>query len=196
MRVSAIAAIDRSGVIGNGGQMPWRLPRDLKRFRQRTMGKPVIMGRNTHVSLPSPLAGRYRIVLTRDSGFVAPGCHVVHSIEEALSAAEAHISKSGGDEAMIIGGGLVFQETLSLCQRVYLTLVEGVFKGDAYFPLEMLRQLRWRLVDHEFCAADAKNPYPHRFLVLERQTEESSSGQDFDLSSWPDQPELRVWEPA
>jgi dihydrofolate reductase len=181
MRVSAIAAMDRRGVLGNGGRMPWHLPRDLKRFRQFTLGKPIIMGRNTLLSLSSPLAGRTNIVLTRKPDLVAPGCTVVHSIEEALSAAEDHLNVAGGDETMIIGGGLVFEETLPLCDRVYLTLVEGQFTGDTYFPLPTLHQLRWRLVDRESCPADDKNPYPHRFLTLERQPEDHSSAQDFDL---------------
>ena len=179
MRVSAIAAMDRAGVIGIGGHMPWHLPRDLKRFRKCTWGKPVIMGRNTLSSLDSPLAGRYNIVLTRQSGFVAAGCRVVHSIGEALSAAEEHLSAAGGDEAMIIGGSLVFQETVSLWDRVYLTLVEGVFQGDTHFPLAALRQSRWRLVDRECCSADAKNPYPHRFFALERQPEDRGTGRGF-----------------
>src|SRR4051794_35289862 len=157
MRVSAIAAMDRSGVIGHEGRMPWHLPQDLMRFRKSTWGKPVIMGRNTFHSLTSPLAGRLNIVLTHNPEFFSSDCHVVHSIEEALSAAEAHLNAVGGDEAMIIGGGLVFQETLPLCDRVYLTLVEGHFPGDAYFPLAALRQSRWRLVDCESCSADARN---------------------------------------
>jgi dihydrofolate reductase len=181
MRVSAIAAMDRRGVLGNGGRMPWHLPRDLKRFRQFTLGKPIIMGRNTLLSLSSPLAGRTNIVLTRKPDFVAPGCTVVHSIEEALSAAEDHLKAAGGDETMIIGGGLVFQETLPLCDRVYLTLVEGQFTGDTYFPLPTLHQLRWRLVDRESCPADDKNPYPHQFLTLARHPENGSPEQVFDL---------------
>src|SRR4051812_25012352 len=112
MRVSAIAAIDRSGVLSDGGRMPWHLPRDLKRFRSLTWGKPVILGRNTWLSLTVPLEGRYLIVLTRQAGFSAPGCRVVHSIADALAAAMAHLNVAGGDEAMIIGGGIVYAETL------------------------------------------------------------------------------------
>jgi dihydrofolate reductase len=184
MRVSAIAAIDRSGVIGKGGRMPWHLPRDLKRFRTLTWGKPVVMGRNTFLSLDAPLAGRLNIVLTGQRGFAAPGCTVVPSIEAALAVAADYHGQTGGDETMFIGGRRVFQEALARSDRVYLTVVEGEFQGDTYFPLEALRQHRWRLVDHESWAQDARNSYPHRFLVLERRQDGESPAQDFDLSSW------------
>ena len=112
MRVSAIAAMDRSAAIGIGGRMPWHLPRDLKRFRKYTWDKPVIMGRKTFLSLAAPLAGRFQIVLTRKTDWMAQDCQVVHTVEEALSAAADRLEVVGGDEAMIIGGGLVFQETV------------------------------------------------------------------------------------
>ncbi len=176
--------------------MPWHLPRDLKRFRKCTWDKPVIMGRKTFLSLAAPLAGRFQIVLTRRSGWVAPDCHVVHSVAEALAAAADRLKVVGGEEAMIIGGGLVFQETAARWDRVYLTLVEGRFEADAYFPLEALRQFRWRRVEEEWSPADARNPYPHRFIALERLPEASVSTEDFDLASWLERPVPQVHEPA
>jgi dihydrofolate reductase len=186
MRVSAIAAIDRSGVIGKGGRMPWHLPRDLKRFRTLTWGKPVVMGRNTFLSLDSPLAGRLNIVLTSQRGdlALAPGCTVVPSIEAALAVAAEYLKTTGGDETMIIGGRRVFQESLARSDRVYLTVVEGEFQGDTFFPLDLLRQYPWRLVDRECWPEDARNPHPHQFFVLERRAAGDSPAQDFDLSSW------------
>jgi dihydrofolate reductase len=186
MRVSAIAAMDRSGAIGMGGRIPWHLPRDLKRFRRSTWGKPMIMGRRTFQSLKAPLAGRHHIVLSRQSGFLAQGCQVVHSIVEALAAARDQLDTTGGDEAMIIGGSIVFEETVTLWDRLYLTLVEGRFEGDAFLPLSAMGQARWRLIEQESCAADARNPYPHRFILLERQPRERPPAQDFDLSAWLD----------
>jgi dihydrofolate reductase len=196
MRVSAIAAMDRSGAIGIGGRMPWHLPRDLKRFRRYTWDKPVIMGRNTCLSLAAPLAGRYQIVLTRKTGWLAQDCHVVHSVDEALAAAAVRLNVVGGDETMIIGGGQVFQETLSLWDRVYLTVVEGEFEADAFFPVDILRQLRWRKLEEEWSPADAKNPHPHRFIALERLPETTAETERFDLASWLDQPTGRVCEPG
>jgi dihydrofolate reductase len=195
MRVSAIAAIDRSGVIGKGGRMPWHLPRDLKRFRTLTWGKPVVMGRNTFLSLDAPLAGRLNIVLTSQRGEFAlapapaPGCTVVPSLEAALAVAAEYLKTTGGDETMIIGGRRVFEESLARSDRVYLTVVEGDFQGDTFFPLDALRQFRWRLVDRESWAVDSRNPYPHQFFVLERQAAGDPPAQDFDLSSWPAQPD-------
>jgi dihydrofolate reductase len=186
VRISAIAAIDRSGAIGRGGRIPWHLPRDLKRFRDRTWGKPIIMGRRTFLSLKGPLPGRHHIILSHQSELSAQGCQVVHSIEEALAAARDHLRTTGGDEAMIIGGSNVFEETVSLWERLYLTLVEGRFEGDTFFPLGALGQMRWRLVEQECCAADARNPYPHRFVLLERPAGEHPPAQDFDLSAWLD----------
>jgi dihydrofolate reductase len=188
MRISAIAAIDRSGVIGLAGRIPWHLPRDLKRFRHFTWGKPIIMGRRTFQSLKAPLAGRHHIVLSRQSGFLPQGCQVVHTIDEALVAARDHLATTGGDEAMIIGGSAVFEETVPLWDRVYLTLVEGRFEGDAFFPLVALVQARWRLVEQECCAPDAKNRDPHRFVLLERQSEDRPADEAFDLSAWLDGP--------
>ena len=186
MQVSAIAAIDRAGAIGMGGRIPWHLPRDLKRFRRHTWGKPIIMGRRTFQSLKAPLAGRYHIVLSHQADLLAQGCLVVHSIEEALAAARDHLGTTGGEEAMIIGGSLVFEETVSRWDRLYLTLVEGPFDADTFFPLAALGQARWRLVEQESCAADARNPYPHRFVLLERQPREQPCAQDFDLAAWLD----------
>jgi len=196
MRVSAIAAMDRSGAIGIGGRMPWHLPRDLKRFRKYTWDKPVIMGRNTFLSLAAPLAGRFQIVLTRKSDWTAQDCRVVHSVEEALAAAADRLAVVGGDETMIIGGGLVFQETVARWDRVYLTLVEGRFEADAFFPLEAVHPIRWRRFEEERSPADAKNPYPHRFVALERLPETSASAEVFDLASWLDHPAPRVCDPA
>jgi dihydrofolate reductase len=184
MRISAIAAIDRAGAIGLAGQIPWHLPRDLKRFRHYTWGKPIVMGRRTFQSLKAPLPGRHHIVLSRQRGFLAGGCQVVHSVEDALAAARDHLGTTGGDEAMIIGGTTVFEETVSLWDRVCLTQVGGRFDADTYFPLAALRAGRWRLVDQERCAADAKNPWPHGFVLLERLSEDRTADEAFDLSAW------------
>jgi dihydrofolate reductase len=184
MHLSAIAAIDRAGVIGARGRMPWHLPGDLKRFRKLTWGKPVIMGRGTFASLGRPLPGRYNIVLTHRPGFAAPGCAVAHSVAEAVRAARDQLATTGGDEAMIIGGGRVFEETLSSCDRLYLTLVDGQFQGDTFFPLEALSRLQWRLVDCELRSPDASNPYPHQFVTLQRSPETSTPADDFDLATW------------
>lgn len=165
MDVSFVVAMSRDRVIGRGGELPWRLPRDLKHFRELTWGKPIIMGRKTHESLGRPLPGRTNIVLTRRPGFQAPGCVVVGSIDEALKEARA----TAADEAMVIGGGEVYREFLPLCSKVHLTLVEGDFEGDTFFPADLLDSPEWRTVHEVRWEADAKNPRDARYLVLTRE---------------------------
>jgi dihydrofolate reductase len=184
MIVSAIAAIDRSGLMGRDMKMPWHLPRDLRRFREHTIGKPVIMGRRTLESLRAPLPSRLNIVLSHNRSFEAKGCCVALSIEEALKIAEDFCGTRSIEDVMIIGGGVVFQETVHLWDRLLLTVVEGDFQGETYFPLHKTAEARWRLVRKEYWPADAKNAYLHRFLILERQNVDSAEVEDFDLFAW------------
>lgn len=192
MIISAIAAIDRAGLIGDGIKMPWRLPRDLRRFRKLTLGKPVVMGRTTLESLPAPLDDRLNIVLTRNRGFHAEGCRVAGSIEDALKIAEEYAGRTGGNEVMIIGGGAVFAETVSLWDHLLLTVVGGDFQGDTYFPLERLKGSRWHLVERAYCPPDLKNVHPHWFLSLEQRKIDSAATEDFDLFAWL----ADCWNPA
>lgn len=183
MIVSAIAAMSFTGVIGDGFQMPWYLPRDLKRFRASTMGKPVIMGRRTLESLRGPLPGRLNIALTRSPTFRAEGFRIAQSLEEALTIA-AEQGGDDGDEAMIIGGGVVYRDTVPLWDRLLLTVVAGEFAGSTSFPLELVNANRWRLVSQEYGPPDAKNAHPHWFLKLERENDRNRAAQPFDLAAW------------
>lgn len=184
MIVTAIAAIDRTGLIGDGSAMPWHLPRDLRRFRKHTLGKPMIMGRRTLESLRGPLEGRLNIVLTRNRAFHAEGCRTAGSLAEALKIAEEYAGQTGGNEVMIIGGAVVFEETAPLWDRLLLTVVGGDFQGNTFFPLGKLRESRWHLVDEESFPSDPKNPHPHWFLTLERPAIDSPPEQDFDVLNW------------
>ena len=169
MLISLIMAADRHGLIGDRGQLPWHLPRDLKRFKSLTLGKPIIMGRRTFESLGRPLPGRTNIVLSRRGDFQADGVVAVTSIEEALGAAERAPHEGPAKEAMIIGGAQVFLDALPLSGRVHLTLVEGDFQGDVHFPLKVFEAPEWRVVEEEPWPADAKNRHPLRFLLYERR---------------------------
>ena len=184
MIISAIAAMDRVGLIGNGSRMPWHLPRDLKRFREYTLGKPLIMGRRTLDSLRSPLPGRLNIVLTRSRSLDVDGVCVARSIEEALAIAQDQLHAVGGEETMIIGGDVVFQETVDRWDRLLLTVVEGQFQGDIYFPVDKVKRCRWKLLNRDFCNQDMKNAYSHSFFNLERISIDHANGADFDLSAW------------
>jgi dihydrofolate reductase len=157
--LALVVAMDRQGVIGKGGTLPWRLPADLKHFRAITWGKPAVMGRKTHESIGRPLPGRKNIVVSRDPGYSSPGCSVVHSIEQAL----AHTQSAA--EVMIIGGAALYAETLPRAQRIYLTEVHAEFDGDVHFPA--YDRTAWKereRVDHP---ADAVNLYPYSFVLLE-----------------------------
>lgn len=162
MFVSIIAAMDRHGLIGNEHGLPWRLPRDLRRFRELTWGKPIIMGRTTFAHIGRPLPGRHNIVLSRRTDFAPEGCTVVRSLDEAMAAA------GNAAEVFVIGGVTVYREALARCNRMHLTLVEGKFTGNAYFPVDLVRQDEWIVARQEAWEADASNPHSHRYLMVER----------------------------
>ena len=128
MIISLIAAIGKNKVIGKNNSLPWNLPVDLKRFKELTKGKPVIMGRKTFESIGKPLPERKNIIITRDKTYKAEGCITVNSKEEALKAAK------GSEEIMIIGGEQIFKEFMPIANKMYLTFIDKEFDGDAYFP--------------------------------------------------------------
>lgn len=175
MHISIIAAMDRAGLIGDDKGLPWRLPKDLQWFKDATVGKPVIMGRKTFRLIGRPLPNRHNIVLSRTPGFTAPGCLVAHSVEESLTFAKDYLAAFRGDEVMVVGGGKVYAEFANLCDRIYLTIVDGQFQGTAYFPKGILRQPEWQLVLKEYFPADFKNPYAHYFFEIERPIRRTGS---------------------
>jgi Dihydrofolate reductase len=155
--VFLIYARAANGVIGQGGALPWRLPADLKRFKALTMGKPMIMGRKTFDSFPSPLPGRRHIVLTRDAGWSAKGAEAVHSVEEALASA-------GDGEVAVIGGAEINALLLPYARRVELTEVHIDCAGDTFMPP---LGPEWRETLREEHAATESAP-AHAFVTLVR----------------------------
>lgn len=162
MRRSLVVAVARNGVIGRDNQLPWRLPDDLKYFKQVTMGHPVIMGRRTYQSIGKPLPGRKNIVVTRDRDFQAPGCIVAHSLDEAWQAA------NGAEEACVIGGTSLFEETLPGADLIHLTEVQADVEGDTYFP--PFDRGQWAETEVARHPADERHAYPFRIVRLERRT--------------------------
>lgn len=126
--ISLIVAHDQKRVIGNENKLPWYLPGDLKYFKEQTMGKPMIMGRKTFESIGKPLPGRRNIVVTRNVAYQHEGIEVATSVEEALKLA------GNVEEVMIIGGEQIFNVTLPIADRLYITHIEHTFEGDTYFP--------------------------------------------------------------
>ena len=161
MILSLVAALGNGRVIGIQNRLPWRLPADMRHFRRVTLGKPVLMGRKTFESIGKPLPGRLNIVVTQDPTYRVEGVTVAHTIDEALAAV--------GDaaEVMVIGGASFYAQLLPRAQRLYLTLIHHDFEGDAFFPA--FAREEWREVDRIDHAADADNPYPYSFLILERK---------------------------
>jgi len=159
--ISIIVAIGNNRVIGVNDKLPWDLPADLRHFLQMTMGKPVIMGQKTFESIGKPLPGRTNIILTREKDFSPPGCIVAYSIEEALAACGEF------EEVMIAGGVSIYGQFLPLANRMYLTLIEGDFEGDAYFPEFDWND--WNEVERVENQPDQENPYKYTFVTLERK---------------------------
>ena len=162
-----IAAIDENRLIGNGPDIPWKLPADLRHFREMTIGKPVVMGRKTFETLPRPLAKRKNIILTRNQNYKVPkGCIVTHSVEEIITTV-SEIYDDDTTELMICGGAPIYAAFLPHASRLYLTQVHATFEGDVYFP--EFDWNAWKEVKRTDCEADEKNPYSYSFLVLERK---------------------------
>ena len=160
MIISIIVAMDKKGVIGLEGDLPWHLSADLKHFKAITMGKPLIMGRKTHESIGRPLPSRQNIVLTHSQDFKAEGCVVVHSLEDAFQAA------GDVDEVMIMGGSGIYDQSLMLADRLYLTEVHADVKGDVSFP--EFDKSQWIEIEREAHMADEKNEFDFSFIVLEK----------------------------
>lgn len=162
MKISMIAAMTEDRVIGIENTLPWKLPNDMKWFRQNTLGKPIVMGRKTFESFGAkPLPQRTNIIITRDPSYQADDCIVVYSIDEALEAA------GDVDEVMIIGGASFYEQMLPKADRLYLTFVEAKLEGDAWFPEFDLND--WNETESIHHDKDEKNAYPHKFVVLDRK---------------------------
>jgi len=163
--ISLIAAMARNRVIGFQGQLPWNIPEDLKYFRDKTAGHPVVMGRKTYESIGKPLPKRTNIVVTRDPGFReahrVDGAVFTGSLEEALERASAD-GIPGREEIFVIGGGEIYLQALPRAERIYLTTIDREYEGDAYFP--ELDWPRYRVISRDRREGDPS----YEFLVLER----------------------------
>jgi dihydrofolate reductase len=130
VKISMIAAIAEDRGIGKDNQLLFKIREDLKRFKKITLGQPVVMGRKTFESIGKPLAGRLNIVVTRNKDYKAKGVLVVHSLKGAVEQAE----KKTKQEIFIIGGGEIYKQGIKLADKLYLTIVEGKYKADTFFP--------------------------------------------------------------
>jgi dihydrofolate reductase len=160
-------AAAENGVIGRGGKLPWHIPSDLKTFKRLTLGRPVVMGRRTFVSIGRPLPGRDNIVITRDRTFAPAGVLVATSVQEALQRARERATVLGVDEIMVIGGADIYAQTLPRADRIYLTRVHAQPDGDARFadPDPSI----WQCTSTTPIIGEAKDEFPCTLMVYERR---------------------------
>lgn len=151
--LALIAAVARNGVIGRGGDLPWRLPDDLRHFKRTTLGQCLIIGRKTWESLPGALPGRRSVVVSRDDDYRAEGAEVVANLERALAVA----ARVPGEEAIVAGGAQIYALALPRADRMWLTRVEADVDGDVAFP--EWNSDDWSQVSAQDHAADSKHAY-------------------------------------
>ncbi|OZB95111.1 dihydrofolate reductase [Paenibacillus sp. XY044] len=161
MTMTFIWAMGSNGVIGRDNKLPWRLPRDMAFFKEKTMGKTVLMGRKTWESFGGkPLPGRDNVVLTRDKDYEAPGAQIIHTIEEAVELGK-------NEEIMVIGGAEIYYKLLAVADCLIVTRIDETFEGDTYFPEVDFGD--WTLQEEIKGITDEKNPYSYRFCTYTRK---------------------------
>lgn len=160
--IQAIVAVASDWGIGRQGDLLCHLPADMRHFKEITMGNSIVMGRKTFESFPRrPLPGRQNIVITRNDGWQYPGVTIVHSLEEAIAAAQT-------DTVFIIGGAQIYKQALPLIDVLHLTLIHARWASvDVFFPA--LDMSQWREVAREHHVSDHKNAYEFDFITLKRR---------------------------
>jgi dihydrofolate reductase len=169
--VSLVVAATDNDVIGRDQGMPWHLPDDLRRFKELTLGRHLLLGRRTFESIGRPLPGRTTLVLTRDARFAPAGVTVVRSLDEAFSVTV----RAGAAELVIGGGAVVYQLALPYVRRIYLTRIHAVIDGDTRLP--PIDWARWRLTACMEHPADARHEYAMSFMTLERNQNDGGRSQ-------------------
>ena len=157
MRISLIVAMASNHVIGDRGDIPWKIPGEQKMFKEITLGHAVIMGRKTYESLVRPLPERTNIVVTRQTDYKAPGCIVTQDINGAIQSVA-----SDENEAFIIGGGKLYKEMISRADRIYVTLIPREIPGDTYFP--EIPEADFEIKKSDFI----DGPEPYHFYIYEK----------------------------
>ena len=161
--LSIITAMDQNRLIGRDNALPWHLPADLAFFKKTTLGKPILMGRKTYESIGRPLPGRQNIIISRDPNYRIDGCDTATGIEHALEMIKNQ------PEAMLIGGSSLYQQTIDLADKLYITFIHSQFEGDAWFP-EIPSQ-NWVESAREDHSADDKNAYNYSFVTYLRSNQ-------------------------
>lgn len=165
MNVSIIVAIAKRRAIGAGGGIPFHISPDLRRFREITMGKPVVMGRKTFESLPNgPLPGRRNIVVTRRTDYCPEGAETAPSLDAALRMA----AEGSPEEIMVIGGGQIYEQAMPLADRLYITEVAAHYpEADTFFP--WIDFDKWTVEEASEPHTDERTGLPYRFITFRRK---------------------------
>jgi len=161
MIVSAVVAIGENNAIGKDNQLLWRLPADLKHFKEITSGHTVIMGRKTYDSVGKPLPNRRNIIITRNKDLEIPGVEIVASMDEALALCQEE------EEVYVIGGAQIYASSMHLTDKIYLTRVHQSFEADSFFP--EIDPGIWSETEVEPHQPDEKNPIGYTFSTLIRR---------------------------
>ncbi|MDO9141701.1 MAG: type 3 dihydrofolate reductase [Methylobacter sp.] len=161
MKISLIVAMASNRVIGLDNKMPWHLSADLKKFKQITLGAPILMGRKTYESIGRPLPGRTNIIISRNPEYHQPGCLVFNDIKQALARC------SDANEVFIIGGSDFYRSMLPVADTLYLTQIHQDFDGDTFFP--ELDAAQWLEVAREDVNDDPDAAFSYSFLTLEKR---------------------------
>lgn len=146
--------------IGLNNKMPWHLSADLKKFKEITMGSPILMGRKTYDSIGRPLPGRNNIIISRNPAYKQQDCLVFNSVKDAITACQKY------DEIFIIGGASFYKEMLPKANFLYLTQINKIFKGDTFFP--SINPQEWKEIAREDIKNDPSADFTYSFLTLER----------------------------
>jgi dihydrofolate reductase len=175
-----VAAIADNGVIGRSGTLPWKMKSDLRYFRAVTMGKPVVMGRKTYLSIGKPLAGRTNIVVSRNPDFTASGVVVAASIASALAVARGDALRRAADAIAVIGGADLYRETMAAADRLVITQVHLVPQGDTVFPT--IERHLWEEIERSEHAAGEGDAAGYSRLVYRRRATHLHRGASDDLA--------------
>lgn len=159
--ITIIAAIADNNALGKNNQLIWHLPADLQRFKKVTLNHHIIMGRKTYESLGRPLPRRTNIIVTRDPDYIADGCIVVNTLENALKAA------TKDPNPFILGGAEIYKQAMEFADVLDLTFVHATFEADVFFP--NIDMSKWKEVSREDHKADEKNKYDYSFVCFERK---------------------------
>jgi dihydrofolate reductase len=161
MKISLIVAMASNRAIGLNNQMPWHLSADLKRFKQITMGHPIIMGRLTFEAIGRPLPGRTNIIVSRNPAYKQEGCVIVDSVEAAINQA-CRLA----DEVFVIGGSTLYEASLPIAGTLYITQINQDFEGDTFFPA--LDESCWVELEREDVVDDPLVSFSYSFLILQK----------------------------